>query len=458
MRFALFFGNRGVFPGEIIAAARREMTEAVTRCGFEYIIMDEKLTRFGAVETCLEGEAYAEFLRQNEGNYDGVIICLPNFGDENGISVAMSEVKVPILVQAYPDVKGEMGPALRRDAYCGKLAVCNILRQCGIPFSLTDKYAVSPTDPAFDADLARFEAICRTVKGMRRFKVGVFGGRTTPFKTTRFDETTLQKSGITVETFDLEEIFEKVDSMPDVDAEDTLKSLTCYACYNGRDLKKAMLHAKFIKVFEEYIANYRLSAIGVRCWEDFQRKYEIAPCICMSYLTDKGIPSACETDVTSAVMMRALSLASGSPAMLLDVNNNYGDDQQRCILFHCGVSPASMMTCTPSVCAHKLFARHGDCTGTVAGGLISGPVTVGSLRTENGRIYAFAGTGSMTDEPIDEDFFGTASVFYKENLKEMLKYMSRNGYKHHTVVAKGDVADIVDEVFRIYLGYEIDLI
>ena len=53
--FALFFGNRGFFPGEVIASARKEMTDAVTKNGFEYICMDESLTRYGAVETRQEG-------------------------------------------------------------------------------------------------------------------------------------------------------------------------------------------------------------------------------------------------------------------------------------------------------------------------------------------------------------------------------------------------------------------
>ena len=98
--FALYFANRGFFPGESIADARAEMIKAVTDAGFGYLCMDESLTRYGAVETIAEGKKYAEFLKQHEGEYQGIIMCLPNFGDENGASVALKDIDVPVLVQA----------------------------------------------------------------------------------------------------------------------------------------------------------------------------------------------------------------------------------------------------------------------------------------------------------------------------------------------------------------------
>jgi L-fucose isomerase-like protein len=127
--FALYFGNRGFFSGELISSAREELTKAVKANGYDYIIIDEKLTHYGAVETIKEGAIYAEFLETNKGKYDGIILCLPNFGDENGACVALKNANVPILVQAYPDEAEKMDFAHRRDSVCGKLAMCNVLRQ-----------------------------------------------------------------------------------------------------------------------------------------------------------------------------------------------------------------------------------------------------------------------------------------------------------------------------------------
>jgi len=209
--FALFFGNRGFFPGELIASAREEMERAVSSAGYDYISMDESLTRYGAIETIAEGELYAKFLKENEGRYDGIILSLPNFGDENGAAVALKNAGVPILVQAYPDEIGLMDFAHRRDAMCGKFAICNVFRQANIPFTLTEKFVISPSSKEFKADLQRFAAICRVVKGMRSFNIGAIGARTTAFKTVRVDEAALQKKGINLETIDLSDFFMRVD-------------------------------------------------------------------------------------------------------------------------------------------------------------------------------------------------------------------------------------------------------
>lgn len=103
MTFALYFGNRGFFPGEVIASARKEMVEAVEKQGYTALIMDENKTRYGAVETIQEGKIYAEFIKAHKDEIDGIILCLPNFGDENGAYYALKDANVPILVQAYPD-------------------------------------------------------------------------------------------------------------------------------------------------------------------------------------------------------------------------------------------------------------------------------------------------------------------------------------------------------------------
>ena len=72
--FALYFGNRGFMPAELIEGARADMVKAVTDAGYDYIIMDKDATRYGAVETRDEGRIYAKWLKEHEGEYDGVIM------------------------------------------------------------------------------------------------------------------------------------------------------------------------------------------------------------------------------------------------------------------------------------------------------------------------------------------------------------------------------------------------
>ena len=141
--FALYFGNRGFMPAELIESAREDMVKAVTDAGFDYLIMDEDATRYGAVETRAEGRIYAEWLESHRGEYDGVILCMPIFVDENGAVTALQDAGVPILMQAYPDEIGKMDFAHRRDAFCGKFSVTDVFSQYKIPFTVMKPHAVT---------------------------------------------------------------------------------------------------------------------------------------------------------------------------------------------------------------------------------------------------------------------------------------------------------------------------
>lgn len=460
--FALFFGNRGFFPGEVIAQAREEMQKAVTDNGFDYICMDESLTRYGAVETRQEGKLYAKFLKENEGKFDGVILCMPNFSDENGAAEALKGINVPVLVQAYPDELGKMDFAQRRDTVCGKFAMCNVLRQCKIKFTLTKKMAVSPLDESFAEDLRKFGAICRIVNGMRNFNIGAMGARTTAFKTVRTDEVALQNKGIAVETIDLSYIFDLMNNVDEnllAQKKEYFSKLVSFGNYPDEKLTNL---SKLGVVFDKLIEEYSLNAIAVRCWDEFVTQYHIAPCLVLSDLNEKGIPAACELDINNAIMMYALYLASESPVMLLDVNNNYGDSPNKNIMFHCSAVPKSFFEEeVPVISEHLMFKKsYGEGTGVgiVNGTIKTGKVTVATAKTEDGKIAGFTTDGKLTDDKFDKEFFGAGVVFESANLEGIFKYMCENGYKHHVAIAKGQWSECVEEALVKYLEYDIDVL
>lgn len=459
--FALYFGNRGFFPGEVVAQARTALVEACEKNGFGYIIMDEELTRYGAVETPVEGKLYADFLKENEGKYDGIILSLPNFGDENGAAVAFKDVSVPILVQAFPDEMEKMDFAHRRDALCGKLAMCNVLRQLKIKYTLTKKFCVDPLSDDFAEDLRTFAGVCRVVNGMRQFNVGAIGARTTAFKTVRFDEIAFQNKRINIETIDMSAVFAKMDSVDFVKLEEKKRVYASLSDFGSYPPEKLENIARLGAVIDEIIEEFDLHAIAIRCWDELQKKYGIAPCLILGELNERGIAAACELDVTNAVMMRAVGLAANHPVMLLDVNNNYGDNPDKVIFFHCGPAPASMMQGKGEIEEHLMFKKsygEGSGVGINVGKYIVDNVTVGSFKTEDGNLCAFVTDGKLTDEQLPKEFFGCGTVFEKKGANEMLDYMAKNGYRHHVAITKGHFACAVKEAFENYLGYNIDLI
>ena len=461
MKFAVYFGNRGFFPGELIESAIADYRKVLAAHGYESLIMEGAGTRYDAVETPEEGAKFAAFLKEHDGEYDGVILSLPNFGDENGAVVALRDVKVPILVQAYPDEIGAMDFAHRRDAVCGKIAMCNVLRQAGIRYTLTKKFAVKPDSPDFAEDLREFAAVCRVVNGMRNIYIGAIGARTTAFKTVRFDEIAYQKNGINIETFDMAQVFALMDAA-DADAVAAKKAKYFdYADFTGVEAEKAESIARFGVALDQLIAQYNLKAVAIRCWDELEKRYGIAPCLAMSVLNETGIAAACEMDVNNAVMMRAVALASDSPVGLFDVNNNYGDATDRAIMFHCSAIPGSMLSCKGCIGEHLMFKKaYGPRTGV---GIFGGPVkpmplTVGSFKTENGKLCGFVTEGEATGDKIEPAFFGTGFVFKKDDndANGMLNYMSRNGYRHHVAFVRGNWSAAIVEAFSNYLGFEIE--
>jgi len=456
--FALYFGNRGFMPETLIAGARTDMVQAVTNAGFDYLMMDDQATRYGAVETRDEGLIYAQWLRAHEGEYDGVILCMPIFVDENGAIAALQEAGTPILMQAYPDEIGKMDFRYRRDAYCGKFSVTDVFYQYRVPFTVLKPHVVHPLSEAFAQNLSEFAAVCRVVKGMKKFNLGCIGARTTAFKTVRFDELTLQRYGINVESFDLSELIYKVGQLADSDTAVAEKAATLknYSDFSQMPTKNMLTLAKIGVVIDWYIGEYHLDALALRCWNEMETILRVCPCVLLSELNDRGIVASCEIDVCSAITMRALNLASGVPSTCLDWNNNYGEDPDKVVLFHCGPVAQSLMTGKGTVTEHKMFAKGdpGSGWGTNEGRIRAFPMTFANCMTEDGKLKVYAAEARMTDDEIEDGFFGCGGVAEIPDLQNKLIKLARNGFKHHTTVGVGHMQAILSEAFTTYLGYE----
>ncbi|MBR4292810.1 MAG: hypothetical protein IKT54_04265 [Clostridia bacterium] len=458
MKFALYFGNRGFMPAELIEGAREDMVKAVTDAGHEYLIMDKDATRYGAVETRDEGLLYHDWLKSHEGEYDGVILCMPIFVDENGAVAALQDAGVPILMQAYPDEIGKMDFKHRRDAFCGKFSVTDVFYQYKIPFTVMKPHVVHPLSDKFQENLRDFAAICRVVKGMKRFNLGCIGARTTAFKTVRFDELTMQRYGINVESFDLSELIFFVNQKADDDEKvlAKVKRLESYTNFTKVPEKNKLTLAKISVVIDEYIENYHLDAITLRCWNEMETILRVCPCVLLSELNDRGIVASCEIDLCSAVCMRAMALASEKPTACLDWNNNYGDDENKVILFHCGPVAQTLMDGPGTVTEHKMFAKGdpGSGWGSNEGRIAAFDMTMCNCFTEDGKLKIYTSEAKFTGEPIEKEFFGCGGVAEIPDLQNKLIKLARGGFKHHTTVGMGHMKYVLDEAFNTYLGYE----
>ena len=458
--FALYFGNRGFFPESLIAIARREVSDTLKKLGYGSLMMDSNLTRFGAVESPEEGRKYAKFLDDKRGKFDGVILVLPNFGDETGAISALQDASVPIYILAYPDELDKMGFEVRRDAFCGKFSIMDVFYQYQLAYTVFPPHTVHPFSKEFEKQINTFDKVCKIVNGMKRMTVGAIGARTTAFKTVRYDEITLQKYGITTEVLDLSEVFSRVRKLDitSTAAREKATRLKKYTNFKKVPEKAFENLVRFGVIIDEIIIEYGLDTLALRCWLEMEKEFGVAPCVLLSEINNRGFPAACELDICNAITMYALNLASGKPATCLDWNNNYGEDPDKCILFHCGPVPQNLMTAKGEVIEHPMFAKAlgaGCGFGCNVGRIAPNDITFASSKTQDGKLHIYLGEGEFTNDPIQEGFFGCGGVAKINNLQEKLYKIGYNGYRHHVSVTPGLVGTALREACIRYLCYEI---
>ena len=458
--FALFFGNRGFFPASLIAEAREELPRVLREQGHDVLMLEASATGYGAVETPREGEIFANFLRENRGKFGGVILCLPNFGDETGAVAALGEADVPILIQAYPDELHRMAPELRRDAFCGKISIMDVFNQYGVTFTALKPHVVSPSSDRFRANVDHFDRVCRVVNGIKGMTVGAIGARTTAFKTVRIDELALQRHGITVETLDLSGVFARMPAVKPDDGvyEAKAEVLRSYTSWEGVPKESFDNIVRLGVVLDAIIEEYQMDAIALRCWIELQEQLGISACVLLGELNNRGVPAACEVDVGNAIVMHALCLASGEPATCLDWNNNYGDEETKCILFHCGPVPRSLMADHGRIVDHAILANtvgEGCSYGCHVGRIAPSDFSFGSMLTDSGELRFYLGQGRFTADPIPPEFFGCAGVAEIAHLQDVLLHVGLNGYRHHVSVTPGLFQAPVREALERYLGFAV---
>lgn len=460
---AVIVGNRDFFPDRLVTEARDDILNLFKEMDIEPVILAEDETKLGGVETWEHAKKCAALFKANQDKIDGVLVVLPNFGDEKGVAdtINLSGLQVPILVQAYPDDPNEFTVERRRDGFCGKISVCNNLRQYGYPFSLTELHTVYPTSDEFKADLKKFVGVCRVVKGMRHARLGAVGTRPNAFNTVRFSEKLLQASGISVSTIDLSEVFAAANRLADDDpkVKARLEEINAYIPTEGVPAPSLVNMAKLGIVLDDWMAANELDATAVQCWNSIQENYGINACSVMSMMSDKLMPSACEVDVTGVAAMYALQLASGKPSALVDWNNNYAGDPNKCVLFHCGNWAKSLFPESDFKMAYaEILATtlgQENTYGATAGRVPAGPMSFARISTDdvNGKIHSYVGDGMLTDDPLDT--FGSRAVVEVTGLQKLLQYICKNGFEHHVAMNPSRSAAILAEAFETYFGWDV---
>lgn len=461
MTFGVIVGNRGFFPAVLAQQGRQNILNILQKSGCQAVCLTEKDTKFGSVETFADAQKCAELFSKNADKIDGIIVSLPNFGDEKGVAEVIKScgLNVPILIQAESDDMAKMKIENRRDSFCGKISVCNNLRQSGIPFTLTKSHTVKVKSPEFKKELEEFASVCRIVKGLKNVRFGAIGARTGAFNTVRYSEKILELAGISIETIDLSEIFGRTEKLDSGDAciKKKIIEINDYVKTTGIPNDALLRMAKFSCVIDQWAADLNLTGTAIQCWTSMEEFFGVVPCTIMSMMSQSLCPSACEVDITGLLAMYILQLASGTPSALLDWNNNYGNDPDKCVLFHCSNLPKSFFKTAKMDYQAIIAGSVGkqNTYGTIVGKIAPNKTTFCRVTTDDtaGIISGYVGQGEFTADKLDT--FGGYGILKVKNLQTLLKHICDMGFEHHVAANISSNADAINEALGNYLGWEI---
>ena len=332
-------------------------------------------------------------------------------------------------------------------------------QQYGIPYSLTTRHTEAPDSDCFRHDLAWFAAVCRVVRGLRRLRIGAIGARPAAFNTVRYSEKILEASGISVEPIDLSEILGRIARMSDQNpaAVAKLEAIRRYVKTDGVPAEPLLKMAKLGAVIDEWMAQTEVTISAVQCWTSIEEFFGVVPCTIMSMMSENLMSSACEVDICGVVGMHAMQLASGTPSALLDWNNNYGEDPDKAVCFHCSNLPKHFFKESRMDFQQIIAGTVGQETtyGTCVGRVKSGPMSFARFSTNDreGSMHGYVGEGEFTDDPLQT--FGGAGVVHIPRLQELLRYICERGFEHHVAANLAPVAAAVHEAATRYLGWSV---
>jgi L-fucose isomerase-like protein len=464
----IIVGNRGFFPAHLCDTGRRQILATLEKLGIGAVTLPTDATKFGAVESLSDAQKCADLFKEHAGKIDGILVTLPNFGDERGVANAIrwSGLRVPVLVHAFNDDPKIMTIKDRRDSFCGKMSVCNNLRQYDVPFSLTRLHTDLPDSKTFAQDLEDFVVTCRVVRALKNLRIGALGARPTAFNTVRYSEKLLEQSGISIETLDLFELFGWIGKMKDSDkaVNKKLAEIQKYVVAKSIPPVALLKMAKFGVAVDKWMKDTRLNATAIQCWTAMEEFFGVVPCTLMSMMSNLGMSSACEVDIMGTVAMYAMAQASGKPSALVDWNNNYGTDPDKGVIFHCSNLPKDIFVAkgegAPVMDYQEIIAGtvgKENTYGTIVGRVAAARFTYLRASTDDaaGKVRAYVGEGELTDDPLKT--FGGYGVVKIRDFQKLLRYICENGFEHHVAVNPTPISAGVNEALSKYLGWDVYL-
>jgi L-fucose isomerase-like protein len=259
---------------------------------------------------------------------------------------------------------------------------------------------------------------------------------------------------------DLADVFGRASKLSDTDknVEAKIAAIQKYANTSSAPASALVKMAKFGVVVDAWMKENELVGSALQCWTAMEEYWGVTPCTLMSMMGNNLMPSACEVDVCGVVAMYALQLASGKPSAIVDWNNNYEDEPDKCVLFHCSNYPADFYEQKPAMDDHailELVMPKEVTWGALQGRIKTGPITFLRMSTDDnkGQLSAYVAEGVSTNDPAIT--WGGIGVVQVPRLEELLRYICVNNFEHHVSINMSAVGGSIADALNGYLGWQV---
>jgi L-fucose isomerase-like protein len=376
-----------------------------------------------------------DFFHRN--NVDLLLVMAGTWTYDNFIVDTMEFLNCPVVFWSPPDPLGTPFP--RIGSLVGAIQNCGVLTKMGKKV----KIILAEIDSVIGFEkLKSCVAITGTIQWLKFASVGIIGTRTPGMLDTAYHELELKNQvGPEVVHIGIGDLIKNIDEISAKEANTEVKNAIDRSRIRDIDEGTLIESMKIYLATRRLVDEYDLNAIAFKCWPDLKSNNICSPCYTLSRLSDEGIMSACEGDVTAAVSMLILYWITGNHVYLgdlLKINNTTNE----ALYFHCGAKSSYLAENKNEI----EYRRHAESEGVWKPGLtVDFPLKPG--RVTFSRIGEIRGKYRMvvyTGNAVNSDRFvrgNPAKIILDKNPEEIVEGLIANGSEHHQIAVHGNEAD-----------------
>jgi L-fucose isomerase-like protein len=404
-------------------------------------------TPHGMVHSLDEAEVVAEYFRRQ--HVDGVILCPLDFGDERSAVKVAEKLGVPVMLYATkePEALDDSGLSRVSDSYCGNLSMASGLYRRKIPFRYAGLFF--PDEAEFKAEVEDFVRAVAVVKSMKDARIGQVGVRPPTFETVDYDEAAMIRSfGQNVIYSDVGDMARKAQSYADDDpsVQNLVSDITGAVATVTVPTRYLLNAAKLELALTDFWNSSRLSAMAMQCWPSIQQTLGISVCAVYGRMTNKGMLTACETDIVGALSM-LVNYSAGlgqTPPHFIDWTIRHRTNPNQLLAWHCCNAPVSLAANPRETALRSRRDMKGELpigaedfqAGLYQFQVKPGRVTFCRLAEYDNKWKMLISTGEII--PSNETLAGTWSWVEVKDHDKLYRTLVEEGFVHHASMIHGD--------------------